>query len=1214
VFKQVAPITSFPALEREILELWKARGTLQKCIAHGASQGRRFVFYEGPPTANGLPHNGHVLTRVAKDLFLRYRTMRGDHVPRKAGWDTHGLPVEVEVEKELRIKGKAAIEQYGVEPFVRRCIESVFRYTAEWEHLTRRIGFWVDLEGAYATFHESYVESVWWALSELFRKGLLYRGHKVVWWWARGGTALSAAEVGQGYRSVDDPSVYVRFPVVGQPGTCLVVWTTTPWTLPSNAFAAVKRDVPYVVVRHGDERLIVAEALREALAGKLGAELPVERTLPGAELVGTRYAPPFDWYTGRFGERTASRKGGPEVPVLWRVVDAPFVDLATGTGIVHVAPAFGEVDFDLLRAEREGFANGDDVPLLCAVRPDGQFGEDAPERWRGRFVKELDKDLVRELKERGLVLHTEQIRHEYPFCVRADDDPLIQYARPAWYIRTTAEIGRAIEQNRRIQWLPEHIRDGRFGDFLANNVDWALSRERFWGTPLNIWINDVTGALDAPASTLEILTRNPAAFARFDADRARDPSLSPDLRVHKPWIDYVTWEKPGEPGTYRRVPEVIDCWFDAGCMPFAQWGFPHRGQEQFRAAFPADFITEAIDQTRGWFYSLLMVSTLVFDDECQRRFGLEPANTSPHPYRTCLVLGHVCDREGKKESKSRGNYTPPETILDCVRMDFAVVDDDALAPGIAEICPEDFAGLDLSEGARLVARRPDEGAPSTPLVVRANKGLPRRVVALGAQVRTALGVEAGPRGASVMPVEVPRLPPAQRVSLEDTTTPAPGADAFRWFFFASNPPWSNTRHSLGSVRALQKELPLKLRNCYAFFTIYAGIDRFDPRNYTGRRPARERSMLDRWVLSELALATRRTTELLDGYRVYEATQVLTQLVDGLSNWWVRRSRERFWRSGVDQDKRDAYFTLYECLTALARLCAPFLPFAAEEMWQNLVLSIRPEEASSVHLAGWPEADATAIDDALSAEMEAVREVVSLGLSVRTAAKLKVRQPLEVATIIAARPELAEVLGRHRTLVEEELNVHRLELTTSGEGLVKYVVKPNFKALGKRLGKQMQSVKAALAAADGGALRAALQANGRCEVTADGATVTLGPDEVEVAVEALTGFAAATGPVGVVLLSTTLTPALLDEGLYREVLSRLQGLRKELKLEYTARVEVSLQGPAELLAAIAPRKDELARQILATEIRLGEPPAPGASVHDLEVDGKPLRVGLELFAG
>ncbi|MBI2896921.1 MAG: isoleucine--tRNA ligase [Deltaproteobacteria bacterium] len=1210
VFAKVTPVTDFVALENRVLDLWAERRIFEKSLKRNPPDAPTFVFYEGPPTANGLPHNGHVLTRVIKDLFLRYRTMRGQNVPRKAGWDTHGLPVEVEVEKELRIAGKAAIEAYGVEPFVRRCIESVFRYTAEWEHMTKRIGFWVDLDDAYVTFHESYVESVWWALSELFKKDLLYQGHKVVWWWARGGTALSAAEVGQGYRAVDDPSVYVRFPLVDEPGTSLVVWTTTPWTLPSNAFAAVKREVQYVVVRLGEERLILAETLRQAVAAKLGAELPIERTLRGEDLVGKRYRPPFDWYGHLRDARAPLADGRPE-HLLWRVLDAPFVELDTGTGIVHEAPAFGEVDFDLFRSERQRFARPEDLPLLCAVEPDGQFGEEAPERYRGRFVKEVDRDLVRELKEQGSLLHAEQIRHEYPFCVRAEQDPLIQYARPAWYIRTTALIDRAIAQNRAIDWLPEHIKEGRFGDFLANNVDWALSRERYWGTPLNIWVNDQTGAMDAPASVSQILEKNPDAFAKFDEDKRRDPSLSPHLRVHKPWIDQVTWTRPGEPGVYRRVPEVIDCWFDSGAMPFAQWGFPHRGTAELVRAFPADFISEAIDQTRGWFYSLLMISTLVFDDETQKRFGLDPARTSPHPFRTCMVLGHVCDREGKKESKSKGNYTPPEVIVDRVKMDFAVVRDDSLADGVAEICPEDFDGLDLSGSPTLAISRADAPGAAATVTVRGKKGLARRVVAVGGALCDRLRVSEGPRGAKVLPAEVPRLAAGERVVLEDRTAPAPGADAFRWFFFASNPPWSNTRHSLSSVRALQKELPLKLRNVYAFFTIYANIDAFDPvANGAGRRAASERAMLDRWILSELAIATRKATELLDRYRVHEATQVLTELVDGLSNWYVRRSRDRFWKSGLDQDKLDAHFTLHECLTTLARLLAPFLPFATEEMWQDLAVPTG-SVAESVHLASYPDADTRAVDEVLSAEMAAVREVVSLGLAVRTAQKLKVRQPLESAQVVVAAQGVAEILDRHRALVEEELNVHRLVLRQSAEGLVRWVVRPNFKALGRRLGKKMQAAKAALGSADGMALRAALEEKGRCVVDVEGESIELGRDDVEVSVEALPGYAAATGRAGVVLLETTLTPDLVDEGLYREVLSRIQAVRKERGLEYTARIALTIAGSERLIAVLEPRAQELAQETLALQILFRREPGPGASSHELEVDGEALRLGLGL---
>ena len=648
-FERVAPVADFPAVEARVREFWQAGGIVGRSLEHRRG-GPRFVFYEGPPTANGLPHNGHVLTRVMKDVFPRYKAMRGFDVPRRAGWDTHGLPVEIEVEKELRISGKEAIVAHGVEPFIRRCLDNVFIYTEEWTQITDKLAFWLDVENAYVTYHQSYVESVWWALSELFKKDLLYRGYKVVWWWAQGGTVLSAAEVGEGYKTVDDPSVFVRFPLRDDPQTSLLVWTTTPWTLPSNSLAAVKAGVDYAVVADGDRRLIVAEALLPSLREKVDGDLAVERTLRGEELVGQRYVPPFDWF-----ER--------DQPTLdfWRVVAADFVELDAGTGVVHIAPAFGEIDFELLRGEQR---NNPELPLLCAIRPDGSFDpEIAPDTYAGRWVKSCDRDLSRELKDRGLLWHAEQIRHEYPFCVRSDEDPLIQYARPAWYIRTSDHIEEVLANNAKVNWLPETIRDGRFGDFLRNNVDWALSRERFWGTPLNIWINDETGALDAPASVEEILERNPAAFEAFEAARAKDPDLSPHLRVHKPWIDAVTWTKPGEAGVYRRVPEVIDAWFDSGSMPFAQWGYPHRGVEEFEANFPADFISEAIDQTRGWFNSLIWISTLLF-----------PERPLPRPYRTCVVLGHVADREGKKESKSKGNYTPPEVILDRIRLEFAVVD------------------------------------------------------------------------------------------------------------------------------------------------------------------------------------------------------------------------------------------------------------------------------------------------------------------------------------------------------------------------------------------------------------------------------------------------------------------------------------------------------------------------------------------------------------
>ena len=1189
-FERVAPVVDFPELEAKIRDFWRAKRIFAKSLEKG-SGAPRFVFYEGPPTANGMPHNGHALTRVMKDVIPRYKAMRGFDVPRRAGWDTHGLPVEIEVEKELRISGKDAIVEYGVEPFVRRCLESVFRYTEEWRSFTEKLGFWIDLDDAYVTYHQSYVESVWWALSELFKKGLLYRGHKVVWWWAQGGTVLSAAEVGEGYRTVDDPSVFVRFPLRDDPETSLLVWTTTPWTLPSNCLVAVKADVEYVVVRDGDKRLIVAAALRESLSEKAGRELAVESTLRGQDLVGKSYTPPFDWFARSEGVRD-----------LWRVVDADYVELDAGTGIVHVAPAFGEADFELFQRERETHP---DLPLLCAVRPDGAFDPDiATSDYAGRWVKEADRDLIRELKETGACWHIGQIRHEYPFCVRSDNDPLIQYARPAWYIRTSAHVGACLANNAQIRWLPEHIREGRFGDFIRNNVDWALSRERFWGTPLNIWINDETGEVDAPASTAEILERNPDAFAAFDAALDKDPSLSPHLRVHKPWIDQVTWTVPGEPGVYRRVSEVIDAWFDSGSMPFAQWGYPHTGRKEFEQNFPADFISEAIDQTRGWFNSLLWISTLLF-----------PERENPHPYRSCIVLGHVADRDGKKESKSKGNYTPPEIILDRVRLEFAALESagESPSPGTALIAREDYEGLDLrGDAARLLLYKAGERDSALDVELHPSR-MPRRVIHLAPQDAQRLGVSPATVGTEVMPREVPALPAQQRVWIEDPSSPAPGADAFRWFFYASNPPWNPTRHSLGAVRATQRELPLKLRNVYAFFTIYAGIDGFHPSDAACRAGLRDgsgRARIDRWVLSELSLTIGAVGRHMDAYRIYEATGVLTEFVDALSNWYVRRNRERFWAPGLDQDKLDAHWTLFECLVALAKLVAPFLPYAAEDMWQNLT---RDDDSApeSVHLADYPEPDASTVDEELSKQMRAVRELVSLGLQVRTANKLRVRQPLEAAEIVLSDPELAGALGEHADLIRDELNVGVLHVVENADDYVTYQIKPNFRALGPRVGKKMPLLKAALSDVDGATLLRDLEADGHASITIDGETIVIASDEIAVSLQAREGFAAAAGAAGVVVLRTTLSPELIEEGLFREVLNRVQTFRKELDLEYTGRIRLTLAGGAPLIDAVRPNVEGLGRETLAVNVALDAEPIDGAHVSQVEIDGHALTLGLTL---
>jgi isoleucyl-tRNA synthetase len=1184
LFARVPPELDFPAEERQILAFWKAARIFEKTLAKPAPNGK-FVFYEGPPTANGLPHNGHVLTRVIKDLFPRYKTMRGWSVPRKAGWDTHGLPVEVEVEKELHIHGKAAIEEYGVEPFIRKCIESVFRYTKEWEELTERVAFWVDLGDAYVTYHRAYVESVWWALSELHKKGLLYQGHKVVWWWAQGGTALSSGEVGQGYKTVDDPSVYVAFPLLGEDNVALLVWTTTPWTLPSNMYAAVKPDFDYVVARARDgRRYVLAKGLLEPLAKKLG-ELAVERETKGSDLVGRAYRAPFDVF--------ADEARGWE-NVVWRVIPADFVTLDTGTGIVHIAPAFGEDDHEAHRAIERRHPG---VPLFCAVKPDGTF-LDRMDRYAGRWVKDCDKEIQHDLRDRGLLVHAEQYRHDYPFCWRADSDALIQYARPAWYIATTKLIERAIANNRAVHWLPDHIKEGRFGDFLANNVDWALSRERWWGTPLNVWVCDRDADhKEAPASVAEIEARNARAFDHFHKARKADPKLNEHLIVHKPWIDQVTFPCAKCGGTMRRVPEVIDCWFDSGCMPFAQWGYPHApgSKERFEESFPADFISEAIDQTRGWFYSLLMISTLVFERQ-----------PPPHPFKTCIVLGHVTDKEGKKESKGKGNYTPPGIILDEVKMDFAVGDASryGVAPSDARtalISNEDLDGMDLASGAE-VEIRTEAGAGS--YVLQGAKRLPRRIVLLHEAAMKQLAVV--PISAKEIKVsDVPWLDPEQRVVVKDVNTTAPGADAFRWFFYAASPPWSNTRHSLSNVRALQKDFAVKLRNVYSFFTIYAQIDGFDP-----RAPAPSLvPELDRWLDSELALTVREVSARMDDYDVYGATQRLVAFVDALSNWWVRRSRSRFWRSGWDDDKRSAYATLYGCLVTLTKVIAPFTPFGAEAMYRNLVVGAgAPGARESVHLEGWPEPREDAIDEKLSRKIASVRALASLGLQVRNQAKIKVRQPLHAALVVTAQRESLDA-GAQRQLAEE-LNVDEARMVPLDEAdrYVQFRVKPSFRALGQRgLGKEAQALKksmATMSSADAAAVASKLMSGGT--VTLEG--VELRRDDVEIEFAAKEGFAAAGDRAGVVILDTRLDAELRDRGLVSELVNRVQGIRKEMGLEYTDRIRVWFGGSERLCAVVAAHAGAIAAEVLAIEVSVASAPT-AVELRELEVEGESVRVGV-----
>jgi isoleucyl-tRNA synthetase len=1168
MFNPIEGSVNFPQQELAVSHFWKEHRIYEKSLEQ-RKDAPSFVFYEGPPTANGMPHPGHCLTRAIKDLFPRYRTMRGYRCERKAGWDTHGLPVEVEVCKELGIHSKEEIEAHGIEDFIQKCQQSVWRYMREWERLTERIGFWIHLDEAYVTYHQRYVESVWWSLKHLFEHDQLYQDYKIVWWWAQGGTALSAGEVGQGYRQVADPSVYVKFPLLDDNGkvtdTSLLVWTTTPWTLPSNQFAAVHNELEYSVLstlHDGEEkRLIVASALVDTLRHKTKEELPeVGKAIKGVELVGRRYVPPFDAYYSNLSDTEGLLKPSSDEiadgefeernePLYWRVVHADFVTTDSGTGIVHQAPAFGEVDFEVLQAERERFRPfaAVNVPpksfrpvplnqpsLLCAVAANGTFTDEGPEYCRGRWVKDCDRDIIRDLKQRGLLFHQEQYVHEYPFCWRAEQDPLIQYPRRSWFIRTTAFKNEMLRNNDGINWLPEHIKTGRFGKFLETNVDWALSRERYWGTPLPIWRcnNSDCGCTEAIGSYEELLAMPGCHGADFwGKAKAANPDLPDDLKVHKPYIDEVKFScGQCTTGTMQRVPEVIDCWYDSGAMPFAQWGYQGDNDspagQKFASQFPADFISEAIDQTRGWFYSQLAISTMLFGDTSDPflKWRVVKEQTYPHPFRNCIVLGHMLGEDGQKMSKSKRNYREPTEIFDRY-----------------------------------------------------------------------------------------------------------GADALRWYFFANQPPWTSIRYNEQAIKDSVPEFLLRLWNVYRFFVIYANIDGFDPveegcgmRDAGGRdlnpttfasaksyRPVGERSELDRWILSELNRTCATVVERMDAYDNFGACQRISEFVDALSNWYVRRSRDRFWAADKRAiEKLDAYWTLYEALVTTAKLVAPFVPFVAETIWQNLASVLQeetnalsvgghaesttnneqaltsPHQSSfeSVHLCDYPTGNAAVVDQALSERMNLVRIIASLGRNARNAATLKVRQPLAKVEVILADTKHQAWLEQHVDVIKEELNVKALEFCDDPSLYVEHEVVPNFKLLGPKLGKLLPKVKQWLGQQTGADLLANIRDNGQIDLTLDGQAIALTRDEVEVRIKPKTGWTSANDQGVVVVLSTALTPELVAEGLARDVVRLIQDLRKDTDCEYTDRIEVGLvTDSVDLASAITQNRDYIAGETLANGI-------------------------------
>jgi isoleucyl-tRNA synthetase len=1138
MFHAVKTDVKFPKLEEEILAFWKQNRIYEKSLELRAAA-PAFVFFEGPPTANGMPHPGHCLTRAIKDVFPRYRTMRGFRCDRKAGWDTHGLPVEVEVCKELGIHSKDEIEAYGIEGFIQRCQESVWRYMQEWERMTERLGFWIDLSQAYVTYHQSYIESVWWSLKSLFDRGLLYRGHKIVWWWAQGGTALSAGEVGQGYREVADPSVYVRFPIEGLEKTSLIVWTTTPWTLPSNQFAAVNSQLDYAFCRddEADETIVVAQALVQSLADKTKRKLTVQKTVKGSKLIGLHYTPPFPYYYDQLASASvALTAGGAERP-SWRVVAAPFVTIDSGTGLVHLAPPFGEADYEVLVEQRKRFAEPNQPPLLCAVSPSGKFTSEASD-YEGIWVKDADKPITRRLRDEGSLWYQEQYVHDYPFCWRASEDPLIQYPRESWFIRTTSYRDAMLENNQKIGWHPEHIGTGRFGNFLESNVDWAISRERYWGTPLPIWVCDQTGKMEAVGKYEELLAKSGIRGVEvWEQAKAKNPELVDDLRVHKPYIDAITYDSPFAIGArMTRVTEVIDCWYDSGAMPFAQWGYPHKNSEVFKSQFPADFISEAIDQTRGWFYSQLAISTMLFEKEDV---------AYPHPFKNCIVLGlMLAEWYESKDGKQRF---------------------------LTEEEAREVLGNDLVHKTGKMSK-----------------------------------------------------------SLRNYRSPQEifdkyGADALRWYLFANQPPWNSILYSERAIRDSIPEFILRLWNVFSFFTIYAEIDGFQgPSDIVGPlaqltskefaqsstyRPIVERSELDRWMMSELAAACKETVDRMDNYDSYGACQALNALVDALSNWYVRRSRSRYWSADKQStDKLDAYWTLYESLVIIAKLIAPFTPFLAEVLWRHLQGSL-PGVCESVHLCDYPDGSFATTDPTLNTRMALLREIASLGRSARMDAKLKVRQPLGRVEVTMADNMHIEWLKIHDDIVREELNVKEIHYASGASPFVEYSVLPNLRKLGPRVGPLLPKVKQALAVASGALLLEQMTLHSKITLNVDGNEIELDGEDIQVRMNAKAGWAASQGKNCVVALNTELTESLIREGIAKDAIRLIQDMRKKRQCNFSDRIEVVLQTDVSLIRdAIQENHAFICSETLAVQLSM-ESTAKSIELEDVELADTTVQLGL-----
>ena len=1058
MYNKVPANMNFVEREKNIEKFWEDEQIFKKSI-DSRKQGPTYTFYDGPPTANGKPHIGHVLTRVIKDMIPRYRAMKGYMVPRKAGWDTHGLPVELEVEKMLGLDGKEQIEQYGLEPFIEHCKESVWKYKGMWEKFSNTVGFWADMEHPYVTYHNSFIESEWWALKEIWNKGLLYKGFKIVPYCPRCGTPLSSHEVAQGYKDVKERSAIAKFPVKGE-DAYILAWTTTPWTLPSNVALCVNPDETYVKVKMKEDGTVyyMAQALCDTVLGE--GTYDVLETFVGKDLEYKEYEPLFDYAVATCEKQHKK---------AFYIVCDNYVTLTDGTGVVHIAPAFGEDDSKVGRKY--------DLPFVQLVDGKGEMTKETP--WAGMFCKKADPEVLKALRESGLLFSAPVFEHSYPHCWRCDT-PLIYYARESWFIKMTAVKDDLIRNNNTINWIPESIGKGRFGDWLENVQDWGVSRNRYWGTPLNIWECEC-GCQHAIGSQAELKSMSPNytdVVKKYAKEM--DQEANGEVELHRPFIDDVTITCPKCGKQMHRVPEVIDCWFDSGSMPFAQHHYPFENKELFEQQFPADFISEAVDQTRGWFYSLLAISTLIFNKA---------------PYKNVIVLGHVQDENGQKMSKSKGNAVDPFDALQTY-----------------------------------------------------------------------------------------------------------GADAIRWYFYINSAPWLPNRFHGKAVIEGQRRFMGTLWNTYAFFVLYANIDNFDATKYTLEYD--KLPVMDKWLLSKLNSLIKEVDDDLGNYRIPEAARALQDFVDDMSNWYVRRSRERFWAKGMEQDKINAYMTLYTALVTVAKVAAPMIPFMTEDIYQNLVRSLDKEAPESIHLCDFPVANEAHIDKDLEAKMEEVLKVVVLGRAARNTANIKNRQPIG-RMFVKAETALPAF---YQEIIQDELNVKKVEFTDDVRAFTSYSFKPQLRTVGRKYGKYVNEIKEILAGLDGNQAMDTLNETDLLSFeTQDGTKVELAKEDLLIDMAQVPGFVSEGDNFVTVVLDTNLTPELIEEGFVREIISKIQTMRKEAGFEVMNHINVFQDGNDKLAEILKNHTEEIKKEVLADNILIG---TMGGYTKEWDINGEKGMFGVE----